>query len=174
MERELLPSARERFFSETGIPLPAISVRPNAAGLAAGPMCCACRRCRCPRRGCARGGLALDTIDHLRAMGIAAQPAVHPEGRPAAWIPAGELGVARLRGVPTLAPEEVIVLHLLQVLRRYGHEFVGIQETQSLLDQLARTLPALVREVVPSRFAGPADRDPAPAGGRGCFPAQLA
>jgi type III secretion protein V len=82
-------------------------------------------------------------------LGVAALPATHPEGRPAAWIPAGELAAARLRGVPTLAPEEVIVLHLLQVLHRYGHEFVGIQETQSLLDQLARTHPALVREVVP-------------------------
>jgi type III secretion protein V len=95
------------------------------------------------------GGLALDTLDRLRAIGIAAQPAAHPEGRPAAWIPPGEIGAARLRGVPTLAPEEVIVIHLLQVLRRYGYEFVGIEETQSLLDRLASTHPALVREVVP-------------------------
>ena len=150
MERELLPSARERFFSETGIPLPAISVRPNAAGLAAGAYVLRLQEVPMARGEVVPGGgLALDTIDHLRAMGIAAQPAVHPEGRPAARIPADELGVARLRGVPTLAPEEVIVLHLLQVLRRYGHEFVGIQETQSLLDQLERTHPALVREVVP-------------------------
>ena len=150
IERELLPALRERFFSETGIPLPAISVRPDAAGLAAGAYVLRLQEVPMARGEVVTGGgLALDSPDHLRAMGIAAQPAVHPEGRPAAWIPAGELSVARLRGVPTLAPEEVIVLHLLQVLRRYGHEFVGIQETQSLLDQLARTLPALVREVVP-------------------------
>jgi type III secretion protein V len=150
MERELLPAARERFFSETGIPLPAISVRPNAVGLGAGAYVLRLQEVPMARGEVVPGGgLALDTLDHLRAMGIAAQPAVHPEGRAAAWIPAGELGTARLRGVPTLAPEEVIVVHLLQVLRRYGHEFVGIQETQSLLDQLARTQPALVREVVP-------------------------
>jgi type III secretion protein V len=150
MQRDLLPAARERFFSETGIPLPAISVRRDAAGLAAGAYLLRLQEVPMARgEVLPGGGLALDTIDHLRAMGIVAQPAVHPEGRPAAWIPAGELGTARLRGVPTLAPEEVIVLHLMQVLRRYGHEFVGIQETQSLLDQLARTLPALVREVVP-------------------------
>ena len=150
MERELLPAARERFFSETGIPLPAISVRPNCAGLAAGAYVLRLQEVPIARGEVVQGGgLALDTLDHLRVMGIAAQLAVHPEGRPAAWIPAGELGAARLRGVPTLAPEEVIVLHLLQVLRRYGHEFVGIQETQLLLDQLARSQPALVREVVP-------------------------
>jgi len=156
MERELLPSARERFFSETGIPLPAISVRPNAAGLAAGAYVLRLQEVPMARGEVVPGGgLALDTIDHLRAMGIAAQPAVHPEGRPAAWIPAGELGVARLRGVPTLAPEEVIVLHLLQVLRRYGHEFVGIQETQSLLDQLARTLLRWCARWCPRSFRRP-------------------
>jgi type III secretion protein V len=150
MERDLLPAARESFFSETGIPLPSISLRPNAAGLAAGAYVLRLQEVPVARgEVVAGGGLALDTVDHLRAMGIAAQPAAHPEGRPAAWILAGELGTARIRGVPTLAPEEVIVLHLLQVLHRYGHEFVGIQETQSLLDQLERTQPALVREVVP-------------------------
>jgi type III secretion protein, HrcV family len=150
MERELLPAARERFFSETGIVLPSISLRPNPAGLAAGAYVLRLQEVPMAQGEVVPGGgLALDTIEHLRALGIAAQPAVHPEGRPAAWVPAGELGAARLRGVPTLAPEEVIVIHLLQVLRRHGHEFVGIQETQSLLDQLERTHPALVREVVP-------------------------
>jgi type III secretion protein V len=46
-------------------------------------------------------------------------------------------------------PEEVIVEHLLAVLRRHGYRFVGIQETQALLEGLERTHPNLVREVVP-------------------------
>jgi type III secretion protein V len=150
MERDLLPAARERFFSETGIVMPAVSLRPNLAGLAAGAYVLRLQEVPVARGEVVPGGgLALDTVDHLRALGIAAQPATHPEGRPAAWIPAGELAAARLRGVLTLAPEEVIVIHLLQVLRRHGHELVGIQETQSLLDRLGRTHPALVREVVP-------------------------
>jgi type III secretion protein V len=43
----------------------------------------------------------------------------------------------------------VIAAHLLELLRRYGFELLGIQETQSLLEALERTQPALVREVVP-------------------------
>jgi type III secretion protein V len=35
------------------------------------------------------------------------------------------------------------------VVRRYGHELFGLEETQGLLDALERTHPALVREVVP-------------------------
>jgi type III secretion protein V len=38
---------------------------------------------------------------------------------------------------------------VLALMRRYGHEFIGLQETQALLDGLERTHPALVREVVP-------------------------
>lgn len=45
--------------------------------------------------------------------------------------------------------EQVLVEHASAVLRRYGHELVGIEETQALLSRLERTHPALVREVVP-------------------------
>jgi type III secretion protein V len=38
---------------------------------------------------------------------------------------------------------------ILGLMRRYGHELLGVQETQALLDALERTHPALVREVVP-------------------------
>jgi type III secretion protein V len=46
-------------------------------------------------------------------------------------------------------PEDVIADHLLHVLRQHGHVFVGIQETQALLEGLRRSHPHLVREVVP-------------------------
>ena len=48
-----------------------------------------------------------------------------------------------------LSPEEVVAEHLLRVLRRHGYMFVGIEETQALLEGLERTHPSLVREVVP-------------------------
>src|SRR4051812_42737086 len=38
---------------------------------------------------------------------------------------------------------------VLSLVRRYGHELFGLEETQALLDALERTHPALVREVVP-------------------------
>jgi len=40
-----------------------------------------------------------------------------------------------------LGAREVIVIHLLQILRRYGHEFVGIEETQSLLNRWSARTP---------------------------------
>jgi type III secretion protein V len=56
--------------------------------------------------------------------------------------------------VPDLATAgETIAEHLHGVLRQHGHRLVGIQETQALLDSLARTQPVLVREVVPQQVS---------------------
>jgi type III secretion protein V len=156
LSEELLPAARERFFAETGIPLPLMAVRPHATALIGNSY-----RLRLQDIPMAQGevvpgaGMALETRERLRGLGISAQAGTHPEGRPAAWIPVVELAAARLAGIPTLAPEEVIVVHLMQLLRRHGHEFVGIQETHELVSALERTQPALVREVVP-RLVSPA------------------
>jgi type III secretory pathway component EscV len=99
-----LPEVRERIFSESGIPLPAIEVRAAGAGAAA------------------RGY----TI-RLHEMPVA-QGTVDAADAPA---------------------DERLAEQLYRVLRQHGHRLVGIQETQTLLDNLERTHPALVREVVP-------------------------
>ncbi len=67
--------------------------------------------------------------------------------------------VVRLNEVPlgrgTLAPEDLVRAgarigdEILALLRRYGHELFGVDETQALLEGLSRTHPVLVREVVP-------------------------
>ena len=82
-------------------------------------------------------------------MGIRGQPGQLPEGGTGAWIGAADLARAKAAGVQALGPEEVVIRHLIHLVRRYGYEFIGIQETQILIDGLERTHPALVREVVP-------------------------
>ncbi len=147
---ELVPALRERVFQELGLPMPAVRVRGQVAGLP--PDAYVLRLNEVPMaRGQATpgGGLALEPPERLFDLGLSGEPVVAPDGAPATWIAPADLAMARLRGVPTLAPEEVIAAHLLHLLRRYGHELLGIQETQTLLEGLERTHPALVREVVP-------------------------
>lgn len=57
--------------------------------------------------------------------------------------------MAELAGLKVWEPVEVITLHLSHVLKKYAHEFVGIQEAQAFLDFAARGVPKLVEEVVP-------------------------
>jgi type III secretion protein V len=56
----------------------------------------------------------------------------------------GEIGRGDLDSAGARLGDEILAL-----MRRYGHEMLGVQETQALLDGLERTHPALVREVVP-------------------------
>jgi type III secretion protein V len=147
---ELLPAAREQFFAETGITIPAVRLRPNCPGLPSGGYVLRLNEVPMAQgEVLPGGGLTVCASEQLLALGISGQQATHPDGQAAAWIAAADVAAARLRGVATLAPEEVIMAHLLQLLRRYAHEFIGIQEAQALLDGLERSHPALVREVVP-------------------------
>src|SRR5262249_46800464 len=44
----------------------------------------------------------------------------------------------------------VVVTHLTEVLRRHAHELLGRQDVQRLLDELAKTHPKVVEELVPA------------------------
>jgi len=66
-----------------------------------------------------------------------------------------EVPLAHGQAQPDDHAEQAIAADLLALLRRHGHELIGIQETQLLLDRLERTHPALVREVVPKLISPP-------------------
>lgn len=51
----------------------------------------------------------------------------------------------------TVEPSRYLASRIREVLRRYLHELLGLQEVRALLDRLAVTHPALVTEVVPKR-----------------------
>jgi type III secretion protein V len=64
----------------------------------------------------------------------------------------GELP-ARVLELPAALPDrevaELVVGHVLPVLRQRAADFLGLAETQALLDQLEQIAPATVRQVVP-------------------------
>lgn len=69
---------------------------------------------------------------------------------PAVWIPESQKEEAMLAGYTVVDPSTVIATHLTEVFRRHLSEFLGRQETQTLLDNLAKTAPKAVEELVPS------------------------
>ena len=46
-----------------------------------------------------------------------------------------------------------IATHLSEIIKRHAHELLGRQEVQALLDELAKTAPKLVEEVVPAQVS---------------------
>ncbi|MDR1685991.1 MAG: flagellar biosynthesis protein FlhA [Desulfovibrio sp.] len=68
---------------------------------------------------------------------------------PALWIPESRKEEAMLAGYTVVDPSTVIATHLTEVFRRHLADFIGRQETQSLLDNLAKTAPKAVEELMP-------------------------
>jgi len=73
-------------------------------------------------------------------------------GLPAIWITPDRKGDAQLAGYTVVDLASVITTHLSEIVRVYGYEFLGRQEVQRLLDNLAETHPKPVEELVPSQL----------------------
>ena len=102
----------------------------------------------------ARGELMLD---HFLAMNsgtvfeeIPGIETVEPAfGLPALWIPESEREQAELNGYTVVDAVSVLATHLTEVIKQHAAEILGRQETQNLVDNLAKTHQSLVDEVVP-------------------------
>jgi flagellar biosynthesis protein FlhA len=69
---------------------------------------------------------------------------------PALWIPEAQKDEAIMAGYTVVDPATVVATHLTEVFRRNLHEFLGRQEVQTLLDNLAKQAPKAVEELVPT------------------------
>jgi len=69
---------------------------------------------------------------------------------PALWIEEEKKDEAQLAGYTVVDPSTVIATHLTEVLRAHADELLGRQDTQKLLDNLAKTHPKVVEELVPN------------------------
>ncbi|MDR1490068.1 MAG: flagellar biosynthesis protein FlhA [Desulfovibrio sp.] len=100
-------------------------------------------------------------VDHLLAMdpGNARHNIKGVETRepafnlPALWIPESRKDEAMLAGYTVVDPSTVIATHLTEVFRRHLADFIGRQETQTLLDNLAKTAPKAVEELSPGTLS---------------------
>ncbi len=85
---------------------------------------------------------------------VEGKPAQDPcFGLPALWISLQDKEKAQVEGFTVVDCGSVIATHLTEVLRANGHELLGRQEVQSLLDQIARTHPKVVDDLIPGLLA---------------------
>ena len=70
-------------------------------------------------------------------------------GLPAIWITPDKKGTAELAEYTVVEPASILTTHLSEVVRQYGYEFLGRQEIQRLLDNVSKTSPKVVEELIP-------------------------
>lgn len=140
---------RRQFATEMGIIIPPIHIRDN---LNLSPA-----QYRILIKGVEAAGAEL-MVNHLLAMdpgGAAAElegiKTVEPAfGLPAYWIPADREEEAKFTGYTVVDNSTVIATHLTEVIRTNAHELLGRQEVQHLMDNLAKTSPKAVEELLPN------------------------
>jgi len=96
--------------------------------------------------------LAMDPGDASRSVeGIETiEPAFN---LPAVWIPESKKEEATLSGFTVVDTVTILATHLTEILRKHSPELLGRQEVQSLLDNLAKSYPKAVEELVPNMLS---------------------
>ncbi|MCB0344659.1 MAG: flagellar biosynthesis protein FlhA [Bdellovibrionales bacterium] len=74
-------------------------------------------------------------------------------GLDALWIADADKERAQFSGYTVVDPSTVVTTHITEVVKNHAHEILGRQEVQQLLDNLAKTCPKLVEEVVPNALS---------------------
>ncbi|RMH43362.1 MAG: EscV/YscV/HrcV family type III secretion system export apparatus protein [Deltaproteobacteria bacterium] len=147
---ETIPQIRRALYRDLGVVLPGVRARtvpalpPNGfvVRIAELPM----------HQGTVRTDVCLvdEEPDRVAVLNVPAEAAPHPiSGRTITAVPVAAAGVVQQAGLTAWTPAQVLAMTVASTLRKYAHEFIGIQETQALLDELEKTAPALVAEVVP-------------------------
>ncbi len=74
-------------------------------------------------------------------------------GLPAIWIAPTEKERAQMDGYTVVDGPAIIATHLTELIKTNGHELLGRQEAQNLLDNLAKTYPKVVDELIPTQLS---------------------
>lgn len=67
---------------------------------------------------------------------------------PTLWTPGSMKDSLRATGIPFMEPTQLLSYHIAFVLRKHAAEFVGIQETRSILSDMEARFPELAKEIV--------------------------
>ncbi|MFN3680437.1 MAG: flagellar biosynthesis protein FlhA [Nitrospira sp.] len=71
-------------------------------------------------------------------------------GLPALWIAEDLREQAQLAGFTVVDAASAMTTHLSEIIKRHAHELLGRQEVQTLLDEVGKTSPKLVEELIPT------------------------
>jgi len=70
-------------------------------------------------------------------------------GLEAVWIEPNQKDHAQTLGYTVVDPGTVVATHLSHLLQSHAHELLGYEETQKMLENLAKSAPKLVEDLVP-------------------------
>ncbi|MDO8494417.1 MAG: type III secretion system export apparatus subunit SctV [Deltaproteobacteria bacterium] len=148
---ELIPLLRHGLYYELGVNFPGIQVRGQTVDME--PEAYVININEVPvaqgkiKQGCILVG---EPLEQLQLFNITGEETIHPiDGSVVTWIDQKLKDVAVQAGFRMWDIGEYLILHLSHALRKHANEFMGVQEVQTMLSELEKTHPALVKELIP-------------------------
>lgn len=106
----------------------------------------------------AKGELLLDHYLAMNAGAVVEEiegiETVEPAfGLPAIWVSETQREQAELNGYTVVDAVSVLATHLTEEIKKHADEILGRQETQNLIDNIKKTSPSVVEELIPDILA---------------------
>jgi type III secretion protein V len=148
---ELIPLLRHGLYYELGVNFPGIQVRGQTIDMDPESYIININEVPVARGKIAQGCILVgETLEQLKLFNIEGRETIHPiDGSIVCWVNDAYKDVCIQAGFRMWDIAEYLILHLSYVLRKHAHEFLGLQEIQTLLNELEKSHPALVKELVP-------------------------
>jgi flagellar biosynthesis protein FlhA len=143
-----IKSLRRQFAQEWGFVVPPVHIRDNLE-LKPQSYNILVKGCVVATFELRPGSLLAMAAEETDVSRMGGEPTIEPAfGLPAVWISESRREEAQTYGFTVVDPSTVIATHLTEVLKSYSHELLTRQETQSLIDALAKKYPKVVEGVV--------------------------
>lgn len=142
-----LVRVRRALYLDLGVPFPGIHLRFNE-GMGPGEYLIQLQEVPVAR-GLLRPGhqLVQENASQLELLGIPFEEgAPLLPGQPTLWVTNEHQERLEKSRLAALTPDQVVTWHLSHVLREYAEDFIGIQETRYLLEQMEGSYGELVKE----------------------------
>ncbi|MFQ2200581.1 SctV family type III secretion system export apparatus subunit AscV [Aeromonas hydrophila] len=142
-----LVRVRRALYLDLGVPFPGIHLRFNE-GVGAGEYLIQLQEVPVAR-GLLRPGYLLvqENASQLELLGIPYEEGTPLlPGPPTLWVAKEHQERIEKMRLAALTPDQVVTWHLSHVLREYAEDFIGIQETRYLLEQMEGSYGELVKE----------------------------
>ncbi|MDO8518620.1 MAG: flagellar biosynthesis protein FlhA, partial [Deltaproteobacteria bacterium] len=148
---ELIPLLRHGLYYELGVNFPGIQVRGQTVDMEPEAYVININEVPVARGKVMQGCILVgEPLEQLQLFNITGKETIHPiDGSIVTWVSDKFKDVAVQAGFRMWDMAEYLILHLSYVLRKHAHEFLGLQEIQTLLNELEKSHPALVKELVP-------------------------
>ena len=146
--KQELNAVRDQIFLELGVRLPGVRVRTGATYLGAGQYALLIDEVPAGRGRIAAGDLYAAVPPHeLTFLQVKAEADLDPvTGKPCSRVPRAAEPRLKAAQVAARGARQVLLEHVLALLRKRAALFFGVQEAQSLLEAFEPGAPALVRE----------------------------